>query len=126
MTGKELMLYSMDLCGLLDENGEACNDTKDLQQRALSLINITLAENGILDCNIRKIKHSIPRIHRLDDPIDCSDVICYRVLPYGVARLMMLGEDDALAADFGRLYSQGQESAARFGKAVTHQIKEVY
>ncbi len=125
MTGRELFIFAMDLCGLLDQGG-VCKDTSDLEQRALSMINILLAENAISDCKIRKIEHTVPRLHSLDDLIDCCDIICYSVLPYGLARLLMLGEDDDLASDMDKLYGRAREKAESFGRAKRHSITEVY
>lgn len=119
-------MIALDLCGLRDENSQLPNDTLDLQQRALALINTVIAENAVIDCRIRKIEHSTARITELEDVIDCCDIICGSVLPYGLARLMMLGEDDNLAADFNKLYNESRNSAIGFGKAFTHEITEVY
>ncbi len=126
MTGQELFIYAMDLCGLMREDSAIPSDAADLQQRAVSLINIVIAENAILDSRIRKIEHSVARITELTDRIDCCDIIAYSVLPYGLARLMMLGDDDALAADMNKLYIEARSNAISYGKAVTEQITGVY
>lgn len=126
MTGNELLLSSLDLCGLLKENSVIPHDARDLKQRAVSLINIVIAENAVIDCRIRKSEHTVARITSLDDVIDCSDVICRSVLPYGLARLFMLGEDDSLASSFNKLYVNAQENALGFGKATVEAITEVY
>ena len=116
----------MDLCGLMREDAEIPSDAADLQQRAVSLINIVIAENAILDSRIRKAEHSVARITDLSDRIDCSDIIARSVLPYGLARLLMLGDDDALAADMNKLYTEARNNAISYGKAVIGQITGVY
>lgn len=126
MTGRELLIYSLNLCGLMKNNAEIPNDAKDLEQRSVSLINIVIAENAVTDCRIRKIPHSVARIRTLEDVIDCSDIICRSVLPYGLARLFMLGEDDALASGFNKLYNEAREKAIGYGKAKAEKITEVY
>ncbi len=126
MTGNELLISSLDLCGLLKENSEIPNDANDLKQRALSLINIVIAENSVIDSRIRRAEHTVARIKTLDDVIDCSDIISHSVLPYGLARLFMLGEDDSLASSFNKLYIDARENAIKFGKATVEAITEVY
>ncbi len=126
MTGNELLKYALDLCGLTKDNSEIPSDAMDLKQRAVSLINIVIAENAVIDCRIRKAEHTVARIRTLDDNIDCSDVIAHSVLPYGLARLFALGEDDALASGFNKLYNDARESAVKYGKAKAEAMTEVY
>lgn len=126
MTGKDLFARAINLCGLGSTLSEAPSDTEDLRLRALDLINLLLAENCILDCKIRKCRHKAEQILSLDDHITCSEIIAYSVLPYGLARLFTVGEDDAFAAEMQRIYELNRENALRFGNAVAHPITEVY
>lgn len=126
MTGYELYITALDLLGLRENEYNLPSDTADLKAKALSVINIILAENSELDCRIKKVEHSVTTISSLDDRIDMSDVLLYSVLPYGVARLMSLGEDDQLSAELNRLYSEAKAKAIRFGKAKIQPITEVY
>ncbi len=126
MTGFELFTKALDLCGLNNEFQELTEDTKDLQARALTLLNIVLAECSVLDCRIRRVEHKVLSLKSLYLPLECSEIVMNSVLPYGLARLLVLGEDDNLASDFNRLYLSAQESALTFGKAKTEQIREVY
>ncbi|MBR2901172.1 MAG: hypothetical protein IKC39_02875 [Clostridia bacterium] len=126
MTGKELFDIALDLCGLRKPDGTIPKDAEDLHQRALSLINLLLAENAEIDCRIRRIEHKTSNIVSLDDRLDCSDIIASSVLPYGLARLLILGEDDALASNFHNLYTDARNRATRFGKARAEAITEVY
>ncbi len=126
MTGMEIFEIALDICGLRKSNSEIPQDVADLQQRAVSLLNITLGEISILDSRIKKSEHKVLRIKSLDDEVLCSDILAGSVIPYGVARLMMAGEDDAFAADITRLYLDAQQQALTFGKAKTHSITEVY
>lgn len=126
MTGLEVFNMALDLCGLRKDDRNLPSDTADLQARALNLLNITLAEVSALDCRIRKAKHEVLTVETVLDKLGCSDVIANSVLPYGLARLMMLGEDDSLAADFNKLYITAQKDALKFGNAKTHSIEEVY
>ncbi len=126
MTGKELFEISLDLCGLRKSDGSIPNDVSDMQQRAVSLINILLAENAEIDSRIRRIEHRVESILSIDDKLVCSDVVSSGILPYGLSRLLLLGEDDELAANFHKLYHDARERAIRFGKARTVSITEVY
>ena len=126
MTGKKLYQMALDLCGLRRDDGEFVSDTKDLEMRSVMLINILLGENASLDCRIRKTEHEVRSIMSLDENIDVSDIVANSVLPYGLARLFMLGEDDNLAANFNKLYVDGQKNALKFGKASVLEITEVY
>ncbi len=126
MTGKELFDIALDLCGLRKTDGSIPNDVDDLQQRAISLINLVLAENAEIDCRIRRIEHSTNCINSLDERLDCCDIVASSVLPYGMARLLLLGEDDALASNFHNLYLDSRKRAINFGKARIESITEVY
>ena len=126
MTGTEIFYTALDLCGLRKENGSVPSDAGDLSQRALGLLNILLAENSSLDARIRKEEHEVISISALSDILDVTDIVACSVLPYGLARLLMLGEDDELAERMKSLYENARSSALRFGKAVTQEIEEVY
>ncbi len=126
MTGNKLFELALDLLGLRMNDYSLPSDTQDLNTRALSLINITLAENSSLDCHIRRVKNQTVSISSLDDVIECSEIVLNSVLPYGVARLLALGEDDALASDMNRLYSDAKSKAWNFNKAHAEPITEVY
>ena len=126
MTGNELLNTALDLLGLRNESGTLPMDVNDLKQRALSLINILLAENSSLDARINRCEHTVKSINTLDDNIDMSDIVVNDVLPYGLACLFMLGEDDSLAKDMNTLYSRAKDNALKFGKAKVEPITEVY
>ncbi len=126
MTGTQLVNSAYSLLGLINSQGAPSIDTDDLQTRALALINLLLAENSELDCRIRRIEHSVCTLDTLDSVIDMSDIVTESVLPYGLASLFMLGEDDGLASELGRAYSEARKSALRFGKAKISPITEVY
>ena len=126
MTGNDLYTASLDVLGLRQNQYNIPKDTEDLHAKALTLINVLLAENAEIDCRIRKMEHSVTQISSLDDNIEMSDIVLCSVLPYGLAFLFSLGEDDRLSADLNRLYSEAKAKAIRFGKAKIHPITEVY
>ena len=126
MTGNQLFERALDLLGLRNENAQAPSDTDDLKSRALTLINVVLAESSSLDCRIRKTEHTVKAVSSLEEELDCADIVLQSVLPYGLARLLILGEDDALAGSMTRLYEEAKRSAIKFGKAKAESITEVY
>ncbi len=126
MTGQEIFEIALDLCGLRKTDSSIPNDVADLRQRALTLLNTTLSEISVLDSRIKKTEHKVLMIRNLEDEVLCSDILAHSVIPFGLARLMMLGEDDALAADLNKLYIDAREIALGFGKAKVHSIREVY
>lgn len=126
MTGNQLFESAVDLCGLRSSMYDVPTDILDLSLRALSLINLLLSENSSLDCRIRKCDHTLLQILSLEEELPCSDIVASTVLPYGLARLFMLGEDDALANEMERLYNEAKVTALKFGKAKRRAITEVY
>lgn len=126
MTGQELFMKALDICGLRRGEFDLPTDIDDLQTRALSLINAVLAENSILDSKIRKTEHTVLNITAMEEQIDCSQIVAEAVLPYGLARLFMYGDDDALADILTRIYEEAKKNALTFGKARTESIAEVY
>ncbi len=126
MTGQEIFEIALDMCGLRKDDSSLPVDVSDLQQRALSLLNGTLSEISILDSKIKKTEHRVLMLKDLEEEVLCSDILAHYIIPLGLARLMMLGEDDVLAADLNKLYTDARDEALRFGKAKFHQISEVY
>ena len=121
MSGNQLFEISLQLLGL-NESG----DTDDLRSRALSLINIALAESSILDCRISRSEHRVKSIQAMTDTLDVSEIVASTVLPYALARLLILGEDDSLADSMHKLCENAKLNAIKLGKAKAEPIKEVY
>ncbi len=126
MTGTQLFDIALDLIGLKSASGDAPSDTDDLRARALSLINTVIAENAILDCKIRKTEHTVGSVAALDEELGMSDIVESTVLPYALARLLVIGEDDGLYAEMSKLYETASDRAIRFGRAKIEAITEVY
>ena len=126
MTGARLFDIALDLLSLKDASGNTPCDVDDLRARSLSLINTVIAENSLLDCKISRSEHEIKSITSLGDEINMTDVVVQTVLPYALARLLILGEDDSLANEMARLYLASRDNALKFGKARPHPISEVY
>ena len=126
MTGQQLLESALDLCALRETNGTIPSDSADLTQRAPALINVLLAENAWLDARISKTDLTLHTISALTDTVSVNALLAGSVFPYGLARLLMTGEDDAAAAKFGELYEAARAEALRSGRAVSESITEVY
>ncbi len=126
MTGNELYLIALDLLSLRGENGENACDTVDLKVRALNLINILLTETACLSTEFDNKRHEIMYIDDLSDILPCEPFVARAILPYGLASLLALGEDDAVSERMARLYNDAKTSLRNFKKAKRHEITEVY
>lgn len=126
MTGNELLKKATTILGLLNNAGEIANDAGDFSVRALALINLLLAENAVLDSRIRKTEHKVLAIDSLDDALELTEIVAQSVMPYGLASLLIMGEDDSLYLELRRAYAEARSNALRFGKAKIHGISEVY
>lgn len=126
MTGSELYEISLDLCGLRKSDGTVPSDLDDLTQRALSMINLLIAETSSLDAKVSGEIPTVKKIDSLSDTVPESDIVVGSVLPYGLARLLMLNEDEAFADRMLFMYEQKKKEALSFGKAKKEEIQEVY
>lgn len=126
MKAIKLFIAALDLIGINNDGEKLPADTEDLKLRAVSLINTLLAENAVIDSRIRGVKTEITSVQTLEDTLTCSDIISNSVLPYGLAHLLILGEDDILADKLYRMYLASCENARRFTMARAHPITEVY
>lgn len=126
MTGQELFEKALDLCGLHKNEYDLPADTQDLKSRAVNLINILLSENASLDCRIKRTEHTVKSINSLEESLDFTEIVENAVLPYGLARLFLMGEDDVLANQMALFYENGKKTALSFGKAKHEEITEVY
>ena len=126
MTGTELYLSALDLLALRGEGEGTPCDTLDLKARAISLINILLTETAYLSSIFDGNRHDSTSIDDLQDTLPCADFVASAILPYGLASLLAMGEDDALSDRLHKLYSNARLSLANFNKARIHPITEVY
>ncbi len=126
MTGNQLFVTALDILGLRTPDGDIPADAADMEERALSLINMLLAENSALDCRITETEQKVKQIASMSDTIPFCDIICAAVLPKGLAKLLCDGEDDTLAAMLAADYSAARTEALRFGNARREPIAEVY
>ena len=126
MTGQKLFEISLDLCGLREPDGTVPGDLDDLKQRAIPMINVLLAENEPLAARIEKRELSLRSISLLSQEIDLPELLVSAVLPYGLARLICLGDDERSAERFGELYSRARYDMLRAGRAAPGGISEVY
>ncbi|MBR0231075.1 MAG: hypothetical protein IJQ53_02475 [Clostridia bacterium] len=126
MTGQQLLQSALDLCALRETDGTIPADSADMTQRAPALINVLLAENAWLDARVSKTALAVHTISALSDTLNVHPLIASGVLPYGLARLLLTGEDDASAARFGELYEAARAETLRSGRAAAGSVTEVY
>jgi len=126
LTGNDIYYTAMDLCALRTKNSTIPVDCEDLTQRALSLLNLLIAENAYLDSLIKKTDIVISTITTLTDSISLSPVLCSVVLPYGLACLLIQNEDINAAAFFRNKYESEKTKIQAGLKGTLHEITEVY
>ena len=126
MTGQKLFETALDLCGLRNDDGTLSADVSDLSERALSFINLLIAENASLAARFGRTALTVSSISALTDEIPLPEILCASALPYGMARLILVGEDDETASRFGILYNEIRAEVLRAGRAANTEITEVY
>ena len=126
MTGKDIFDMALDLLGLRKEDGSYSEDTGDLYQRSLWLINILLAENSWIDYRIRLKEPDLIRIADMEEVIDCHPHILMSVIPYGLASLFLYGENTPIAREMNSRYEKARTEALKAGRAKAEAIREVY
>lgn len=124
MTGRELTDAAYAILGLY--GGSPKSDTDDYEESALKLINLLLAEISPIDCRIRRTEPKILSLDSLGSVIEASDITVSGVLPYGLASLFALGEDDSLYLSLLEKYNTAKQNALKFGRAKAEPITEVY
>ncbi len=97
----------------MDEQNEASGqtltpDTREYQHRTLGILNVLRHElYPFSDTWVsgEAGKRSIcPEIHSFDEDIGLDDALAQGALPYGLAAVLLLGENDAMANYFSQRY----------------------
>ena len=92
----------------------------------ITLINILLGEISVIDCRIKREPATISRVGAFTDRLPTCDIISSSVLPYGLAALLTLGEDDNVYLALLDRYNKQKASALTLGRAKAEPINEVY
>ena len=125
MTVRELTDAAYAVIGLY-EGASIKSDLSDYEARAITLINILLGEISVIDCRIKREPATISRVGAFTDTLPTCDIISSSVLPYGLAALLTLGEDDNVYLALLDRYNKQKASALTLGRAKAEPINEVY
>ena len=125
MTVRELTDAAYAVIGLY-EGASIKSDLSDYEARAITLINILLGEISVIDCRIKREPATISRVGAFTDRLPTCDIISSSVLPYGLAALLTLGEDDNVYLALLDRYNKQKASALTLGRAKAEPINEVY
>ncbi|MBO5786484.1 MAG: hypothetical protein J6R45_04090 [Clostridia bacterium] len=125
MTVRELINSALSVIGLYGGDNPPC-DTADLDGRAIMLINVLLGELATLDCRIKREPPKIYSVSGFSDNLQTCDIISSSVLPFGLAALFALGEDDNLYLTLQSRYNAAKANALALGRAKAEPIREVY
>ncbi|MBO4277493.1 MAG: hypothetical protein J5925_03735 [Clostridia bacterium] len=126
MTGQQLLESALDLCALRETDASIPADCADATQRAPALINLLLAENAKLDARVSGEEAEVHSITSLTDTVPACDLVAAGVLPYGLARLLLTGDDDYAAQKLGEMYETARANLLRNGHCESGSIEEVY
>lgn len=100
---------------LMDEQYELTGethtvDTKEYEFRTLSLLNVIRHElypySDTYEMGADGKRYICPEITSFDQQIDLDDAIAQGVMPYGLAALLLQGENDAMASFFNQKFSE--------------------
>ncbi len=94
MTAMKIYNMALSLLGLRRADGSQSDDCEDLRNRSTDILNMLIIENHKLDRMLKNAPTLQPTtIHSLDSIIASHDLICYTLLPYKLAALLISPED---------------------------------
>ena len=100
---------------LMDEQYELTGethtvDTKEYEFRTLSILNVLRHElypySDTVEHGENGKRYICPEITSFEQQIDLDDAIAQGVMPYGLAALLLQGENDAMASFFNQKFSE--------------------
>ena len=124
MTGTKLFAMALDLLNLRNSDGSTPENIADMQQRAVNITNICLAECAPLN-KLLCGDSAGTGIQALEDTVCCAPYVFSAVLPFGVAAYLSLDEDPTLSRYLEEKYRLAYKTAQRSSKARMHPITEV-
>ena len=116
----------MDIIGERQGDGNLPTDVSFFQSRAVSYINIVLAECAPYQARLCDEVIDFAPIASLDDRIDIDARLAIGAIPYGVAALYLLSEGDDRYELFHTIYENALLKVMRYGTAKLHSISNVY
>lgn len=127
MTGYELYLIALDICGLRNSLGEEDEDLNDLKSRSLSLINLLLDETLWLERHLKN-DSTIKTVHlnALEEELSVDTLISGCVLPFGLAAMLIADEAPDFSVSLYNRYKLNTAIVQRSFISKRHPIEEMY
>lgn len=126
MTGTDVFERAMDLCALRGANDSRSEDTEDLRERAVGLLNVLLGELHPLEERLTGRKKPVQELYSLEETPDVCDEIAAGLLPYALAALLIAQEDTELYTVLQAHVRETKQALLRDGASRRHRIVEVY
>lgn len=123
---------AMSLINERDSAGEFHSDVGDFEKNTPELVNsivtlLWLDECIVRNVPVRDISWSFEPVSSMDDDIPLHEALASSVLPFALASLLVLEEDDKRANYFYSLYRNARDSVvSAFATANRSRIKDVY
>lgn len=124
--GIDIFEAALDIIGERQSDGDLPTDVGFFQSRAVSYINIVLAECAPYQARLCGELIDFTPIDSLDDRIDIDVRLAIGAMPYGVASLYLLSEGDERYELFRTIFENMLLKVMRYGTAKTHNIVNVY
>lgn len=126
MTGQNILNIALDLMNIRSSDGLLPSNCADIENRAVNIINICLAQCAPLNSLLCNTEKHIPVLKNLDENIEYDASLLLSVIPYGVAADLSADEDPALSNKFEEKYRYAYKNACRYSRARLHSVTEVY
>ena len=124
--GIDIFEAALDIIGERQSDGDLPTDVGFFQSRAVSYINIVLAECAPYQSRLCGEVIDFTPISSLDDRIDIDSRLAIGAMPYGVAALYLLSEGDERYELFRTIFENMLLKVMRYGTAKTHNIVNIY
>lgn len=124
--GQDIFETALDIIGERQSDGSLPTDVAFFQSRAVSYINIVLAECAPYQSRLTGEMIDYVPISSLDDHIDIDSRLAIGAMPYGVAALYLLSEGDSRYELFRTIFENILLKVMKYGTAKIHDIIESY
>ena len=126
MTAKSIVDIALDIIAERDGDGSRPVDIDYFNSRAVAYVNITLAEAAPVNSMLMGREIDFEPVSELTDEVACDPQVAYTALPYNLAALYMLAENDSRYTLFRALDENALLRAARVRRSVIRSITDVY
>lgn len=127
MTGYELYLSALDICGLRNAQGEEDEDLNDLKSRSLNIINLLLDETLWLERHLKNNKNlNSVHLSALEEELAVDPLISGCVLPFGLAAMLIADEATDFSIMLYERYKLNTAIVQRSFISKRHPVEEMY